>query len=44
MTAKKQMAANDERQYMLAEDYEIYEKTGAPVGATSLHYHDFYEI
>ncbi len=40
MTAKKQMAANDERQYMLAEDYEIYEKTGAPVGAPSLHYHD----
>ena len=44
MAEKKQMAANDERQYMLAEDYEIYEKAGAPVGATSLHYHDFYEI
>lgn len=38
------MDATDERQYMLTEDYEIYEKIGAPVGATSLHYHDFYEI
>lgn len=40
----KFMSGEDERQYMIREDYEIYEKRGAPTGATSLHYHDFYEI
>lgn len=38
------MSGEDERQYMIREDYEIYEKYGAPTGATALHYHDFYEI
>lgn len=42
--SRKRMAAEDERQYMITEDYEIYEKIGEPTGATSLHYHDFYEI
>ncbi len=40
----KKIDANDERQYMLNEDYEVYEKRGAPFGAQSLHYHNFYEI
>ena len=38
------MSGDDERQYMIREDFEIYEKHGAPAGATALHYHDFYEI
>ncbi|HJC55937.1 MAG TPA: AraC family transcriptional regulator [Candidatus Eisenbergiella intestinipullorum] len=38
------MSGEDERQYMIREDYEIYEKYGAPTGATALHYHDFYEL
>lgn len=36
--------AADERQYMIGEDYEVYEKQGAPTGAMTFHYHDFYEI
>lgn len=36
--------ASDERQYMINEDYEVYEKQGAPVGAMTFHYHNFYEI
>lgn len=36
--------AADERQYMMNEDYEVYEKQGAPIGAISFHYHNFYEI
>ena len=36
--------AADERQYMLSEDYEVYEKIGEPVGAVAFHYHDFYEL
>ena len=36
--------AADERQYMINEDYEVYEKQGAPMGAISFHYHNFYEI
>lgn len=36
--------AADERQYMINEDYEVYEKQGAPIGAQALHYHNFYEI
>ena len=38
------MSGEDERQYMIGEDYEIYEKRGAPTGAVRLHYHDFYEV
>lgn len=40
----KYMSGEDERQVMIAEDFEIYEKHGAPTGATRLHYHDFYEV
>ena len=29
------MSGEDERQYMIREDYEIYEKYGAPTGATA---------
>lgn len=36
--------AADERQYMMNENYEVYEKHGAPVGAMAFHYHNFYEI
>lgn len=34
----------DERQYMINETYEVYEKQGAPLGAMAFHYHNFYEI
>ena len=40
----KSLDASDERQYMLHENYEVYEKHGAPIGATSMHYHNFYEV
>lgn len=40
----KTLAATAERQYMIHENYEVYEKQGAPIGATSFHYHNFYEI
>jgi len=40
----RMLDAADERQYMINEDYEVYEKQGAPVGAMSFHYHNFYEI
>lgn len=40
----RRMEAADERQYMMNENYEVYEKQGAPVGAMAFHYHDFYEI
>lgn len=40
----KTLAATDERQYMINENYEIYEKHGAPTGASAFHYHNFYEI
>ena len=36
--------ATDERQYMIHENYEVYEKLGPPVGAMAFHYHNFYEI
>ena len=36
--------AADERQYLMEEDYEVYEKQGAPTGAMTFHYHNFYEI
>lgn len=40
----RMLDASDERQYMINEDYEVYEKQGAPVGAMAFHYHNFYEI
>lgn len=40
----KTMRGDDERQNMIASDFEIYEKFGVPTGAMQLHYHDFYEI
>lgn len=38
------MRGDDERQSMIATDFEIYEKFGVPTGALQMHYHDFYEI
>lgn len=43
-TRIRKMEATDERQYMINENYEVYEKQGAPTGAVSFHYHNFYEI
>lgn len=43
-TQPKILDASDERQYMLHENYEVYEKHGAPIGALTMHYHNFYEI
>lgn len=43
-TKRHQLEATDERQYMIQEGYEIYEKQGAPLGAITFHYHNFYEI
>lgn len=40
----RKVEATDERQYMMNEDVEVYEKRGAPLGAVSFHYHNFYEI
>lgn len=40
----RKLDATDERQYMLNENYEVYEKQGAPIGAITFHYHSFYEI
>lgn len=40
----RRLEATDERQYMINEKYEVYEKRGAPLGAASFHYHNFYEI
>ena len=40
----RRVEAGEERQYMMNENYEVYEKQGAPIGAMSFHYHDFYEI
>lgn len=40
----RKLEATDERQYMMNEKYEVYEKQGAPLGAISFHYHNFYEI
>ncbi len=40
----QQRDALDERQFMMEEKYEIFEKQGPPLGALSLHYHNFYEI
>ncbi|MCM1191073.1 MAG: AraC family transcriptional regulator [Butyrivibrio sp.] len=41
---KHRLEATDERQYMIQEGYEVYEKQGAPLGALAFHYHSFYEI
>ncbi len=38
------MAADDPRQYMLNENFEVYEKVGIPSGAMEIHFHNFYEI
>ncbi len=43
-TKIKTLEASDERQYMINEYYEVYEKHGAPTGASAFHYHNFYEI
>ena len=40
----RRLDATEDRQYMLNEKYEVYEKQGAPMGATTLHYHNFYEL
>lgn len=40
----KTLEASDERQYMINENYEVYEKQGAPTGAATFHYHNFYEV
>lgn len=40
----RQVEATDERQYMIQEGYEVYEKQGSPMGAITFHYHNFYEI
>lgn len=43
-TKRRRLEATDERQYMIQEGYEVYEKQGAPLGALAFHYHSFYEI
>lgn len=43
-TKLHRLEATDERQYMIQEGYEVYEKHGAPLGAIAFHYHSFYEI
>ncbi len=40
----RRMESSDERQYMMKDGFEIYEKQGPPTGALALHYHNFYEI
>lgn len=40
----RRLEAADERQYMINEEFEVYEKQGAPLGAAALHCHSFYEI
>lgn len=40
----RRLESTDERQYMMNETYEVYEKYGAPTGAMTFHYHSFYEI
>lgn len=40
----KFMRSEDERQYMLNNNFEIYEKHGIPIGSNALHCHNFYEI
>lgn len=43
-TKLRRLEATDERQYMIREGYEVYEKQGAPLGAITFHYHSFYEV
>lgn len=38
------MKDNENRQYMLRDNFEIYEKHGKTKANVSLHYHNFYEI
>ena len=40
----RRMEAADERQYMINDNFEVYEKQGAPTGAATFHYHSFFEI
>lgn len=40
----RMLEASDERQYMMNERYEVYEKQGAPLGAAAFHHHSFYEV
>ncbi len=40
----RRLDAADERQYMMEEGYEVYEKQGAPIGAVAFHCHSFYEV
>ncbi len=40
----KRLADTDERQYIINEKYEVYEKQGAPLGAMNFHAHNFYEV
>lgn len=40
----RRVEATDERQYMIHEGYEVYEKYGQPIGTATMHYHNFYEI
>ena len=43
-TRLHRLEAAEERQYMIQEGYEVYEKQGAPLGAAAFHCHSFYEI
>lgn len=38
------MASDDPRQYMLKDNFEIYEKEGIPSGAMEMHFHGFFEL
>jgi len=38
------MAPDDSRQFMMNNNFEVYEKTGVPSGAMEVHFHNFYEI
>lgn len=38
------MEPEDERQYMLNDNFEIMEKYGVPTGAMQIHFHNFYEL
>lgn len=40
----RKVEASEERQCMLDENYEVYEKQGPPIGAIAFHYHNFYEV
>ena len=40
----RKLPADEERQYMIDKDYEVYEKEGIPTGALAFHYHNYYEV